>query len=292
VRRLVAAQFPQWTDLPVAPVELDGWDNTTFRLGDELSIRLPSADAYVPQVEKEHRWLPLLAPQLPLPIPDPVAKGGPSEVFPRPWSVYRWLDGDHATVERVTDLERFAADLADFLAALYRIDPAGGPAAGRHNFFRGGPLATYDNDTREAISALVNEIDTDAAATLWEDALAAAWQGRPVWVHGDVAASNLLVVDGRLAAVLDFGSAGVGDPACDLVISWTLFTDESRAAFRNRLRPDDATWTRGRGWALWKALLTLVKAIEANDGEQDLASRRFGWRIGARAVIDEVLADR
>ena len=122
--------------------------------------------------------------------------------------MYRWIDGDPATVEHLTDLERFAADLADFLAALYRIDPAGGPTAGRHNFFRGGPLAVYDNDTREAISALADEIDTDAAATLWEDALAAAWQGPPVWVHGDVAASNLLVVDGRLAAVLDFGCAG------------------------------------------------------------------------------------
>jgi aminoglycoside phosphotransferase (APT) family kinase protein len=292
VRRLVAAQFPQWADLPVAPVELDGWDNTTFRLGDELSVRLPSADAYVPQVDKEHHWLPLLGPQLPLPIPEPVARGRPSDVFPRPWSVYRWIDGDQATAEHLTDLERFAANLADFLAALYRIDPAGGPPAGRHNFFRGGPLAVYDNDTREAISALVNEIDTDAAATLWGDALAAAWHGPSVWVHGDVAASNLLVVDGRLAAVLDFGCAGVGDPACDLVISWTLFTGESRAAFRNGLHPDDATWTRGRGWALWKALLTLAKEIEANDGEQDLASTRFGWRIGARAVIDEVLADR
>ena len=131
VSRLVAEQFPHWAQLPVTPVELDGWDNTTFRLGDQLSVRLPSADGYVPQVEKEQRWLPLLAPQLPLPIPEPLARGSPSDVFPRPWSVYRWLEGEPATVERIADLRRFATDLADFLAALYRIEPTGGPAAGR-----------------------------------------------------------------------------------------------------------------------------------------------------------------
>jgi aminoglycoside phosphotransferase (APT) family kinase protein len=138
VSRLVAAQFPQWAHLPVMPVELDGWDNTTFRLGEDLSVRLPRADGYVPQVNKEHRWLPTLAPQLPLPIPAPLAKGVPALGFPRPWSVYRWLSGEHATVERVGDLEAFATDLGEFLAALYAIDPAGGPAAGEHSFWRGG----------------------------------------------------------------------------------------------------------------------------------------------------------
>jgi aminoglycoside phosphotransferase (APT) family kinase protein len=142
VSRLVASQFPQWSHLPVLPVALDGWDNTTFRLGEDLSVRLPSADGYVAQVEKEHRWLPVLAPQLPLPIPEPLAKGAPGHGFQRPWSVYRWLAGEHATVERVPELDRFAADLAGFLAALYAIEPAGGPAAGEHSFFRGGPLTT------------------------------------------------------------------------------------------------------------------------------------------------------
>src|SRR6476661_7321914 len=148
VSDLVAAQFPDWADLPVTPVELDGWDNTTFQLGEELAVRLPSADRYVAQIDKEHRWLPVLAPQLPLPIPRPLAKGKPGSGFPRPWSVYRWLPGEHATMDRVEDLSRFAADLAGFLIALYEIDPAGGPEPGSHNFFRGGPLTTYATETR------------------------------------------------------------------------------------------------------------------------------------------------
>jgi aminoglycoside phosphotransferase (APT) family kinase protein len=288
VSRLVAAQFPHWADLPVTPVELDGWDNTTFRLGEDLAVRLPSADGYVAQVDKEHKWLPILAPQLPLPIPRPLAKGIPGNGFPRPWSVYRWLAGRYTTMDRVGDLDRFATDLADFLAALYEIDPAGGPEPGAHNFFRGGPLTTYDSETREAIAALKAEIDTDAATAVWEAALAASWDGPSVWIHGDVTAANLLVADGRLGAVVDFGCSGVGDPACDLTIAWTFFFGESRVRFRNRLPLDEGTWARGRGWALWKAVITLVKV----DGPPaDLAGLRFGWRLSARDVIKEVLAD-
>ena len=289
VSRLVAAQFPHWARLPVRPVKLDGWDNTTYRLGDDLSVRLPSAEAYVPQVEKEHRWLPVLAPQLPLPIPEPLAKGAPGHGFPWPWSVYRWLAGDHATVERIADLTRFATELGDFLAALYEVDPAGGPAAGAHSFFRGGPLTTYDAQTREALSVLSGVFDAEAATELWESALAAEWHGAPVWVHGDVTASNLLVVDGRLSAVIDFGCSAVGDPACDTVIAWTFFFGDSREAFRDRLRLDEGTWARGRGWALWKALITLAKG--GDDIDADAAARRFGWRLGARDVAEEVLAD-
>ena len=287
--RLVAAQFPQWAHLPVTVVDLDGWDNTTFRLGEDLSVRLPSGDAYAAQVDKEHQWLPALAPQLPLPIPEPLAKGVPGCGFPRPWSVYRWLAGEHATVERVADLNRFAIDLADFLGALYEIDSARGPAPGTHNFWRGGPLTTYDDETREAISALRGEIDTDGATGVWEAALAATWHGPPVWIHGDVAAANLLVVDGRLSAVIDFGCSAVGDPACDLTIAWTFFSGDSRAAFRDGLPLDDGTWARGRGWALWKALITLA-ALGADGAKRDLAALRFGWRLSSRQVIEEVLA--
>jgi aminoglycoside phosphotransferase (APT) family kinase protein len=284
VSRLVAAQFPQWAHLPVAPVELDGWDNTTFRLGEELSVRLPSADHYVAQVEKEHRWLPVLAPQLPLPIPEPLARGVPGGGFPRPWSVYRWLEGEHATIERIADLSAFATGLADFLAALYAIDPAGGPAAGRHSFFRGGSFSVYGREAREAISALAGEIDTEAANEVLDAALASSRQGPHVWVHGDVTGSNLLVVDGRLSAVVDFGCSAVGDPACDLTIAWTMFSGDSREAFRERLRLDEGTWARARGWALWKAVITLER------GETD-APERFGWRVDARQVVDEVCAD-
>jgi len=193
VRRLIAAQFPQWAGLPVTPVVLQGWDNRTFRLGKEMSVRLPSAERYTLQVEKEHRWLPKLAPLLPLPIPVPLAKGAPAAGYPWHWSVYRWLDGEPATAERIADLPQFATALAEFLTALQRIDSAGGPPPGRHNFFRGGPLTVYDAETRQAIAALDGKIDTDAASAMWEEALRATWHGSPVWLHGDVAAGNLLV---------------------------------------------------------------------------------------------------
>lgn len=281
VKRLVAAQFPQWAGLPVEPVEVGGWDNRTFRLGENMSVRLPSAEEYVPQVEKEHRWLPLLAPRLPLPIPVPVAKGAPGEGYPWQWSVYWWLEGETASPERIADLDQFATDLAGFLTALYRIDPAGGPLPGRHNFFRGGPIVVYDAETRQALATLENGIDIEAADTVWEAALAATWRGSPVWVHGDVAKGNLLVEKGQLSAVIDFGCSGVGDPSCDLAIAWTLFEGESRDAFRAALGVDEGTWARGRGWTLWKALITLAGHLDTNSSE----ARE------ARRVIGEVLAD-
>jgi aminoglycoside phosphotransferase (APT) family kinase protein len=279
--RLVASQFPRWAGLPITPVELDGWDNRTFRLGSDLSVRLPSAEAYAAQVEKEHRWLPVLAPRLPLPIPVPLAMGVPAEGYPWNWSVYRWLEGAPASTERIDDLTGFAVTLARFLASLQQIDPAGGPPPGRHNFFRGGPLEVYDAETRNAIGALHERIAAEMATAVWETALAATWRGAPVWFHGDVAAGNLLVRDGRLGAVIDFGSSGVGDPACDVTIAWTLLSGESREAFRAALPVDAATWARGRGWALWKALITLAGSIDTDP----VAAAT------ARRVVDEVLAE-
>jgi aminoglycoside phosphotransferase (APT) family kinase protein len=280
VSRLVAAQFPQWRDLAVRPVEFGGWDNRTFHLGDEMTVRLPSAADYSLQVEKEHRWLPRLAPLLPLSIPVPLAMGVPAEDYPWHWSVYGWIEGETAKRERIGDLSQFAADLTGFLVALKRVDPTGGPAPGQHNFFRGGPLAVYDGETRRAITALGSRVDTDLASAVWEAALAATWQGPPVWFHGDVSWGNLLVERGRLSAVIDFGTSGVGDPSCDLAIAWTWFQGESRQIFRTGLAVDDATWTRGRGWALWKALIT-VAGHTNNQAEIDKSRR----------VIDEVLAD-
>ena len=175
--RLVAAQFPQWADLAVVRVALDGWDNTTFRLGRELSVRLPSADAYAAQVEKEHRWLPILAGQLPLAIPEPVARGRPGDGFPRPWSIYRWIDGEPAVVDRIADLSRFAHDLAGFLTALVAVDASSGPPPGTHNFFRGGPVGTYDAQSCGSIELLADEIDATAATEVWEAALPAPGTG-------------------------------------------------------------------------------------------------------------------
>ncbi len=246
VRRLVAAQFPEWAELPVRPVALSGWDNRTFHLGDDMTVRLPSAAGYVPAVEKEQRWLPTLAPHLPLPIPAAIARGVPGEGYPWPWSVNRWLDGDNATLDRIDDLTRFAEDLAAFLVALQRIDATGGPMAGAHSFYRGASLTVYDAETRRAIATLTDRIDGAAATAVWEAALAAAWHGPPVWFHGDMASGNLLVRDGRLAAVIDFGTSGVGDLACDVVIAWTLLSGASRTAFRAALAVDDAMWARGQ----------------------------------------------
>ncbi len=281
VGRLIATQFPQWADLLITPVEVDGWDNRTFHLGAAMSVRLPSAEGYAAQVAKEHRWLPQLAPLLPLPIPGPLALGMPGAGYLWPWSVYQWLDGETATSERIADLRQFATTLAQFLTALQRIDPSGGPAPGLHNFYRGGPLTIYDAETRHAIAALAGQIDATAVTAVWEAALQATWHGSPVWLHGDMAAGNLLVKDGQLRAVIDFGCVGVGDPACDLTIAWTLFAGASRAAFRAGVPVDRATWARGRGWALWKALITLVEYRDTNPEKAAVAQR----------VLVEVLAD-
>lgn len=280
VRRLVNAQFPQWRHLPVSPVTFGGWDNRTFHLGNDMTVRLPSAAPYALQVEKEHRWLPTLAPLLPLPIPVPLTMGEPGEGYSWHWSVYRWIDGETAKTAEIADRPQFAVDLAKFLIALRRIDPAGGPPAGQHNFFRGGSLSVYDNQTREALQALEGQIDTQAATAVWDAALAATWQGSPVWFHGDVAWGNLLVQNGRLSAVIDFGTSGIGDPSCDLAIAWTFFQGESREAFRAAIDVDEATWARGRGWTLWKALIT----VAGHDANQAEAER-------SRRVIDDVLAD-
>jgi aminoglycoside phosphotransferase (APT) family kinase protein len=256
VRRLVAAQFPQWAGLPVTPVVPGGHDNRTFRLGAELSVRLPSGEGYARQVAKEQRWLPVLGPQVPLAIPQPVAHGAPGEGFPHEWSVYRWLEGEPASAETIADPVALAVELAGFLRALGAADAAGGPPPGPHNFHRGGPVAFYESETLRAIEALGERIPRDAVLSVWEAALASSWAGEPVWFHGDVAEGNLLLRDGRLAAVIDFGTSGVGDPACDTVIAWTLLRGRARAAFREALGGDEGLWDRGRGWALWKALIT------------------------------------
>ncbi|WP_410609253.1 aminoglycoside phosphotransferase family protein [Amycolatopsis sp. lyj-109] len=274
VRRLVGDQFPHWAGLPVRPVRESGWDNFTFHLGDAMVVRLPSAAEYALAVEKEQRWLPALAPRLPLPIPVPLAAGRPGAGYPFPWSVYRWLDGEPATAAGVADPVRFAGDLAGFVAAVQHVDATDGPRPGKHNWFRGATLRTYDGQARRALTKLGGT--TDGAAALWEAALTAPWDGVDRWFHGDLAPGNLLLRGGELAAVIDFGTCGVGDPACDLAIAWTLLTAEGRRVFRERLSVDDATWARGRGWALWKTLVACTRT-----GEEAANGRR---------VLGEILA--
>lgn len=231
VRQLIASQFPGWKDLPIEPVALSGWDNRTFHLGKDMSVRLPSADDYELQIEKEHRWLPTLAPNLPLPTPVPLAMGRPGHGYPWKWSIYRWLEGQSANSAPIRDLTEFAVDLAHFLKALQAIDTTGGPPPGLHSFYRGGSLSVYDADTRQAIATLRNKIDATSAMALWEAALSTSWANLPVWVHGDISAGNLLIKEDKLSAVIDFGQLAIGDPACDLAINWTLFHGNSRDAF-------------------------------------------------------------
>lgn len=281
VRRLVAAQFPQWAELPIRPVSSSGWDNRTFRLGNTMVVRLPSAAEYADQVAKEQRWLPYLAASLPLPIPIPLALGQPGAAYPWNWSVYRWLEGEPASFGTVADRIEFASSLGRFLGALQRIDATGGPMPGPHNFHRGGALGVYDAQSRQAIAALKGTLETDAAIAVWEAALASTWQRPPVWVHGDISAGNLLIQAGCLSAVIDFGQLGVGDPASDLVIAWTFFGGPSRQAFREALSLDAETWARGRGWALWKALIVTSGLVDTTPVEE----------AHSRRTIDEILAD-
>jgi aminoglycoside phosphotransferase (APT) family kinase protein len=255
VRRLVAVQFPQWADLPIEAVGPRGTDNAIYRLGDDMVVRLPRRERTAVTLAKERAWLPRLAPLLPLAVPVPLADGAADEDFAWPWCVYRWLEGENATVEPIADLNRAASDLAGFLAALQRIDATSGPTPGEHNFFRGEALAARDGGVRSAVAALQNAIDVAAVTAVWEEALRAQTWSRPrVWIHGDLDRRNLLVARGQLSAVIDFGGLGVGDPACDAMVAWKVFSGESRERFRAELSPDDATWARGRGWALSQAL--------------------------------------
>jgi aminoglycoside phosphotransferase (APT) family kinase protein len=281
VKRLVASQFPQWSHLPVSPVEIDGHDNRTYRLGEAMTVRLPTAECYVAAVEKEDRWLPVLAPLLPVPIPTPLATGVPAAGYPYTWSVRGWLEGETARLDRIDDLPAFATAVAAFILALQRADATDGPAAGAHSFYRGATPAHYDDETRRALARLDGRIDTKRASAVWDAALHAPLPGPPVWFHGDVASGNLLVRGGRLAAVIDFGTCGVGDPACDLVIAWTMFSGAARTAFRRTVDHDPATWARARGWALWKALIGLAGDIDTGDA-----------RVAVnRRLIEEIVTD-
>ena len=280
VDRLLAAQFPRWAGLPIVRVESAGTDNAIYRLGDALAVRLPRIHWATGQPELEREWLPRLAPHLPLAVPVPLATGEPGEGYPWRWSVVPWLPGENASAVGV-DPREAAADLARFVLALQRIDTRGAPAAGR-----GVPLVKRDAPTRAAIEELRGlpelGLDLDAVTAAWETALRApAWDGPPVWLHGDLQAGNLLAVEGRLSAVIDFGCLGVGDPACDSIFAWNFLSAETRDAYREALDVDDATWDRGRGWALSVGLIALPYYRVTNPVLADIG----------RHAIDEVLAD-
>jgi len=284
VRRLVAAQFPHWAHLPIRRVLPAGTDNAIYRLGDDLSARLPRRPHGVLPLEKEIRWLPRLAPLLPLAAPVPIAEGAPGEDYPFVWAVCRWVYGDNATAGRIADPRRFATELAELAAALQRIDSSDGPGPGSHNFFRGEPIARRDAATRAAIAALASKVDAGAATAAWEEALQAPeWHWPPVWIHGDLDSRNLLVEDGRLSGVIDFGCLGVGDPACEAMVAWKVLSGDARDAFRTALAIDEASWMRARGWAVSQAVMAL--SYYSDETNAVLVGEARRW-------LAEVLADR
>ncbi len=281
VRRLLAAQFPQWAGLPVTPVLSAGTDNAIYRLGDDKAVRLPRIHWASGQIAKERAWLPQLAPHLPLELPVQLAVGAPDAVYPYEWGVYRWLAGESAADAPIVSVDEIAVALAHFITALQRFDPSGGPAAVEHQL-RGVPLRLRDAGTRAAIAAMGSLIDATAALRVWEEALRAPeWERPPVWFHGDLLPGNLLVTDGRLSAVIDWGGLGVGDPACDLMCAWGLFSGPSRQMFREALAVDDATWARARGQALSQAIIFIPYYLHTNPVGVARAQR----------MLREVLAD-
>jgi aminoglycoside phosphotransferase (APT) family kinase protein len=276
VRRLVAAQFPGLAGLPVSAVQPSGTVNAIYRLGDRLCARLPRVRSWAQDLDEEWDWLPKLAPQLSLRVPEPVAKGRPGSGYPFSWAIYRWIDGQPYADEVVGDEHQAARELAQFVAELRRIDPAGAPRAGRK------PLRQLDAGTRAAIASARAVIDSDAATAAWSQALEApAWTGTPVWIHADLLRPNLLTAGGRLSAVIDFGSAGAGDPAADVIAAWSVFGPAGRETFRSALGVDDGTWHRARGYALHQAAMIIPYYPETNPGFVALAKRTVG----------EVLAD-
>lgn len=278
VGRLVAEQFPDLAGLPVTAVESTGTVNAVFRIGDRRCARLPLVEHWVRDLDTERRWLPLLAPALTLAVPEPVAAGRPGGMYPFPWAVYGWIDGRPYADDLVEDERGAAADLAQFITELRSVDPAwpGAPRAGRR------PLRELDDGTREAIGSAAGVVDVRAATAAWERALRApAFTGTPVWIHTDLLRPNLLVRGGRLCAVIDFGGVGIGDPAADVIAAWTVFGPVGRAAFRDALGVDDATWDRARGFALHQAAMIIPYYEVTNPGFVTLARR----------TVDEILGD-
>ena len=235
-----------------------------YRLGDHLAARFPRRQWVTDQAPKEAVWLPKLAPHLPLALPVQLAMGHPAEGYSFNWSVYTWLPGENAN-GTINDLDRAAVDLATFIKALRQVDTTGAPVRPPHR--RGGPLVEGDEQVQQSVKQLGGRIDGEATLRSWKASLdTSAWGGEEVWVHGDLLPGNLLVVNGRLSAVIDWGSLNVGDPACDLQPAWNVFAGDSRLRFRDELEVDDASWLRGRGWALYQAVSGLAYYWDTNPG--------------------------
>ncbi len=273
VARLVADQVPQWAGLPIRRVTSSGTDNAMFRLGDELVVRMPRIHWAAGGVDHEAEWLPRI--ELPIAIPRLRAVGTPAHGYPWTWSVLTWVPGENPVLGGLDDPEGLARDVASLVRAVRALDLEGGVP-------KAGPLADRDDQVRRDITALVDDIDTRRVTEIWEDALATAeWNGMRTWVHSDIAPGNLLLVDGRLAGLIDFAGIGVGDPTLDLGIAWNLLPPPARAVFRAELGVDDVDWKRARARALAQALVQLPYYRDTN----------LVLAANARHVIAEVTAE-
>jgi aminoglycoside phosphotransferase (APT) family kinase protein len=272
---LIAEQFPEYADLPITDVEKQGHDNRTYRLGEHMLIRMPTAADYALKVPKEQELLPGLAKRLSVSIPAPIKMGKTSADYPYPFSIYKWLPGKSINLLTLTDQdkEQLAADLAKFLKELQAITDFEGPEPGQHNWWRGDHVSVYDKGAREQIAELADFIDVAKALALWDRACETKWDKKPVWIHGDFAIGNILMDSGKLSAVIDFGGTAVGDPACDLVIAWTYLSGKARETFISEMDMDVDTWLRVGAWALWKATFELCQIADKNSPEADLQKR-------------------
>ncbi|NBO24421.1 MAG: aminoglycoside phosphotransferase family protein [Chlamydiae bacterium] len=268
-RKLIAEQFPEYANLTIVDVEKQGHDNRTYRLGDHMLIRMPTAADYALKVPKEQELLPELAKRLSVSIPAPIKMGKPSADYPYPFSIYKWLPGKSINLLTLTDQEKeqLAFDVAKFLKELQAITDVEGPGPGQHNWWRGDHVSVYDKGAREQIAELAEIIDASKALALWDQACETKWDETPVWIHGDFAIGNILMEDGKLSSVIDFGGAAVGDPACDLVIAWTYLSGKAREIFISKMDMDDDTWLRARVWALWKATFELCQIEDKKSPE-------------------------
>ncbi|MFN9000622.1 MAG: aminoglycoside phosphotransferase family protein [Holosporales bacterium] len=280
-RKLISLQFPGYADLPLTEVEKQGHDNRTYRLGEHMLIRMPTAADYALKVPKEQELLPGLAKRLSVNIPAPIKMGKPSTDYPYPFSIYKWLPGKSINLLTLTDQdkEQLAFDLAKFLKELQAITDVEGPEPGQHNWWRGDHISVYDKAAQEQITELAEIIDARRALTLWDQACETKWGKQPVWIHGDFAIGNILMDGGKLSAVIDFGGAAVGDPACDLVIAWTYLSGKARETFISKMDMDVDTWLRARAWALWKATFELCQITDKNSPAA----------LSQRWMIDEVM---
>lgn len=278
VRNLLAEQHPDLVELPIVHVKT-GYENEIFRLGDEFTVRLPRRSFAAIGTRAEHRWLPTLAPNLPLPVPVPLRIGEPGAGYPWPWTIHAWLPGVVAFDADLAHPDEAAQVIGRFLAALHTRAPQDAPI----NPLRGIPLSQRDDEVRARVAKLADLIDAPGILGCWRELVAAPpWTGPPVWLHGDLHPGNVLVEHGRISAVIDFGDLTSGDPADDLAVAWMLLPPHARAVLREAAGTvDDDTWIRARGWALAHGLSFLMF----------VANRDLFARLGRR-VLTAALAEQ